>query len=160
MEAFPPLSQVLSKLNVLGISLPAGPVLLDGYGDSPELSEELLTLIRQGKKRAGTSLLWGHEADQEPVPCVGDLQIVLDHHNEPALITRVVSTYIVPYAEVTAEYAAIEGEGDGSLEYWRQAHWAFFSRECEQLGRQPVESMPVVCCVFEVLHILPSPVVA
>jgi uncharacterized protein YhfF len=160
MEAFPPLSQVLSKLNVLGISLPDGPVLLDGYGDSPELSEELLALIRQGKKRAGTSLLWGHEADQEPVPCVGDLQIVLDHHNDPALITRVVSTYIVPYSEVTAEYAEIEGEGDGSLEYWRQAHWAFFSRECEQLGRQPTESMPVVCCVFEVLHILPVPVAA
>ncbi|MCX7207318.1 MAG: ASCH domain-containing protein [Proteobacteria bacterium] len=160
MEAFPPLSQVISKLNAMGIFLPAGPVLLDGYGDSPELSEELLALIRQGKKRAGTSLLWGHEADQEPVPCVGDLQIVLDHHNEPALITRVVSTYIVPYSEVTAEYAAIEGEGDGSLEYWRQAHWAFFSRECEQLGRQPTESMPVVCCVFEVLHILPVPVAA
>ncbi|MBY0445463.1 MAG: ASCH domain-containing protein [Burkholderiales bacterium] len=160
MEAFPPLSQVLSKLNVLGISLPDGPVLLDGYGDSPELSEELLALIRQGKKRAGTSLLWGHEADQEPVPCVGDLQIVLDHHNNPALITRIVNTYIVPYSEITAEYAAIEGEGDGSLEYWRQAHWAFFSRECEQLGRQPTESMPVVCCVFEVLHILPLPVAA
>ncbi|QBC43805.1 ASCH domain-containing protein [Iodobacter fluviatilis] len=160
MEVFPPLAQVLSKLNVLGISLPDGPVLLDGYGDSPELSEELLALIRQGKKRAGTGLLWGHEADQVPVPCVGDLQIVLDHHNEPALITRVVSTYILPYAEVTAEYAAIEGEGDGSLEYWRQAHWAFFARACEQLGRQPAESMPVVCCVFEVLHILPLPVAA
>lgn len=86
--------------------------------------------------------------------------VVLDHHNEPALITRVVSTYIVPYAEVTAEYAAIEGEGDGSLEYWRQAHWGFFARACEQLGRQPAESMPVVCCVFEVLHILPLPVAA
>ncbi|MEJ2795234.1 hypothetical protein WAE56_17645 [Iodobacter sp. LRB] len=38
MEAFPPLSQVLSKLDLLGISLPEGPVFIDGYGDSPELS--------------------------------------------------------------------------------------------------------------------------
>lgn len=65
----------------------------------------------------------------------------------------------MPYNEVTAEYAAIEGEGDGSLEYWRSAHWAFFSRECKRIGREPVETMPVVCSVFELLSILSPPAV-
>jgi uncharacterized protein YhfF len=36
-----------------------------------------------------------------------------------------------------AEYAAIEGDDDGSLEYWRHAHWAFFSRESKRIGRGP-----------------------
>ena len=73
----------------------------------------------------------------------------------PALITRITSVAVVPYAEVTPEYAAIEGEGDGSLAYWRDAHWAFFSRECARIGRAPSEAMPVVCSVFEVLAIVP-----
>jgi uncharacterized protein YhfF len=62
----------------------------------------------------------------------------------------------VPFSGVSAAFAAREGEGDGSLEYWRTAHWAFFSRECRRIGREPIESMPVVCCSFEVLTEVPS----
>lgn len=156
MESLPSVTVVLSKLQALGVVLPSGPVRLDGYGDSAALSEELLHLIRQGRKRAGTSLLWAMEAENEHPPHAGDIEVVLDHRNEPALITRVVEVSVVPYSEVTAEYAAIEGEGDASLEYWRRAHWAFFSRECKRIGREPAESMPVVCSVFELLNVLPS----
>ena len=63
MEPVPLLTTVLSKLRTLGVELPAGPVRLDGYGDSQALSEELLALIREGHKRAGTSLLWTLEAE-------------------------------------------------------------------------------------------------
>ena len=127
---------------------------VDAYGDSPELSEALLTLIRSGQKRAGTGLLWAMAVDGDPLPAVGDIEIVVDHLNAPALITRVTRVSVVPYSEVTPEYAAIEGEGDGSLAYWRDAHWAFFSRECARIGRAPSEAMPVVCSVFEVLAIV------
>ncbi len=156
MPAFPALAAVVTKLQAQGIALPSGPVRLDGYGDSPSLSEELLQLIRQGRKRAGTSLLWAMIAENDALPQVGGIEIVLDHRNEPALVTRITEVSVVPYSEVSAEYAAIEGEGDGSLSYWRQAHWAFFSRECRRIGREPCESMPVVCSVFEVLNVLPS----
>lgn len=156
METFPSVASVLAKLAALKIAVPLGPVRLDSYGDSPALSEELLLLIRERRKRAGTSLLWSCEADVQPIANPGDIEIVLDHHNEPAFVTRITKVSVVPYGEVTAEYAAIEGEGDGSLEYWRTAHWAFFSRECRRIGREPTEAMPVVCCMFEVLHVLPS----
>lgn len=152
----PSLPDVIAEIRALGIEPPAGRLRLDAYGDSPELSQALLALIRQGRKRAGTSLLWAIEAEGETLPCVGDIEIVLDHRGEPALITRITSVEVVPYAAVTAEYAAIEAEGDGSLEYWRRAHWAFFSRECKRIGRQPSEQMPVVCSVFELLHVLPD----
>ena len=49
---------------------------------------------------------------------------------------------------------AIEGEGDGSLAYWCEGHWAFFTRECQRIGRVPVETMPMVCTVFELLAVL------
>lgn len=150
-ETLPPVATVVSTLRARGIDLPPGPVRVDGYGDSPELSASLLALIRQGRKRAGTSLLWAVEAEGETLPEVGQIEIVVDHRNEPALITRITQVQVLPYDQVTAEYAAIEGEGDGSLEYWRDAHWAFFTRECQRIGRESSQTMPVVCCVFELL---------
>jgi predicted acetyltransferase/uncharacterized protein YhfF len=156
LEPLPSIASAIEKLRARGIEIPSGPVRVDSYGDSPELSASLIALIRAGPKRAGTSLLWALEAENEPLPEAGQIEIVVDHRNEPVLITRITRVEVLPYASVTAEYAAIEGEGDGSLEYWREAHWAFFSRECERLGREASESMPVVCSVFEVLIVVPD----
>lgn len=148
------LPSVLARLRALGVELPPGPLRVDGYGDSPELSQSLLALIVAGRKRAGTSLLWALEADHEALPQPGQIEIVVDHRHEPALITRITQVQVLPYDEVTADYAAIEGEGDGSLAFWREAHWAFFSRECRRIGREPAQAMPVVCSVFELLGVV------
>ena len=157
MQPLPSVESLISQLAAQGIVLPQGPVRVDGYGDSAELSKELLDLIKSGRKRAGTGLLWAYEQDHEPIATSGDIEIVVDHRNQPALITRVVSSEIVAFNEVSVEHAAIEGEGDGSLESWRKGHWSFFSRECRRIGRAPTETMPVICNVFEVLHVLPAP---
>jgi len=152
----PSLATVLAKLAARGIAVPPGRVGLDTFGDSPELSRELLALIRDGRKRAGTSLLWAHEHEGEPLPEVGDVDIVVDHEGEPAAVTRVVRVLVVPFEQVDAAYAALEGEGDGSLAHWRAAHWHFFGRECARMGRAPAEDMPVVCCAFELLAVVPE----
>lgn len=151
----PTIAQLVDQLAAADITIPAGRLRVDGYGDSPELSEELLALIRSGPKRAGTGLLWAMEHDGDEMPEVGDVEIVVDHEHRPALLTRIVSVDVVPYNAVTAQYAAIEGEGDGSLEYWRDGHWRFFSRECARIGREPSQDMPVVCSVFELLAVVP-----
>ena len=157
MQPLPPVEAIISELAARGIALPSGPVRVDGYGDSVELSTELLDLIRSGRKRAGTGLLWAYEHDREPIAKSGDIEVVVDHLNRPALVTRIVSSEMLAFNEVSAEYAATEGEGDGSLEYWRKGHWNFFSRECRRIGREPTETMPVICNVFEVLHVVPAP---
>ena len=151
----PPIDTLLAKLAAAGVSVPAGRLRVDGYGDSQDLSEELIELIRSGPKRAGTGLLWAMEHDGDTMPQVGDIEIVIDHRQEPALVTRITRVELVAFSSVEAEYAAIEGEGDGSLEYWRQAHWRFFSRECARIGREPRQDMPVVCSVFELLAAVP-----
>ena len=148
------LESVVADLRSLGVVVPAAPLRLGRYGDSASLSIELLALIRSGRKRAGTSLLWAHEFDGEPLPCVGDIEIVLDHRDRPAIVTRIVDVEIVPFDRVTAAYAAVEGEGDGSLAHWHRAHWSFFTRECRRIGREPLRSVPVVCGIFEVLRIV------
>jgi uncharacterized protein YhfF len=53
---------------------------------------------------------------------------------------------------VSAEFAAAEGEGDGSLAYWRESHSAYFTRECEAAGRVFDESLLIACEKFEVLY--------
>jgi uncharacterized protein YhfF len=152
----PPLDVVLDKLARKGVTLPPGPVVVGAYGDSPELSRELIALILAGRKRAGTGLLWSFEAEGEALPEVGTIEVVIDDEGEPVVIARLTSVEVVPFGEVTEAYAAIEGEGDGSLAYWREGHWAYFSRECARIGRVPSEAMPVVCGVFEVVQVVPT----
>lgn len=156
MDPLPNLEDLSGKLRALGIEMPAGNARVGAFGDSETLSRELLALIRSGKKRGGASLLWAHEAEGEPVPEVGDIEIVVDHRNEPSLVTRIVGVQVLPFIEVGAEFAAREAEGDACLAYWRRAHWAYFSRECRRLGREPDEMMPVVCSSFEVLSVVPE----
>jgi uncharacterized protein YhfF len=151
----PPITALVAKLEAAGVRVPPGRIRADGYGDSAELSRELIDLIRLGPKRAGTGLLWAYEAESEELPQIGDIEIVVDHEYEPALLTRITRVEVVPFDNVTAEYAALEGEGDRSLESWRAGHWRFFSRECARLGREPTQDMPVVCSVFELLASVP-----
>jgi uncharacterized protein YhfF len=40
-----------------------------------------------------------------------------------------VSLGLVRFSEVTEAFARKEGEGDLSLDYWREEHKAFFTRE-------------------------------
>jgi uncharacterized protein YhfF len=142
---------VRRRLAARGITLPEGPLRVDAYGDSAALSQSLIALIRSGRKRAGTSLLWACEHDGDPLPRVGELEVVVDHLDEPVLLTRSTRVHVCAFDAVDAAYAAVEGEGDGSLACWRAGHWAFFTRECTRIGRTPTPQMPVVCCEFEVL---------
>ncbi len=154
MNADPNLGTTIAELKALGIELPAASVSLGSFGDSPELSAELIGLVVQGVKRGTCSLLWAWETEGAPLPRAGEIEIVLDHLDRPALVKRLLKVEIVAYCDVGAEFAALEGEGDLSLAHWRAAHWDFFGRECERIGRTLDETMPLVCETFEVLHIL------
>ncbi|MFN2323458.1 MAG: ASCH domain-containing protein [Trueperaceae bacterium] len=153
----PSLTALLEQLAAAGIEVPPGRVVLDSFGDSAELSRELVGLIRAGRKRAGTSLLWAYAHEGEALPEVGDVGVVLDHEGAPRAVTRVVDVRVVAFDAVDAAYAALEGEGDGSLAHWRTVHWDVFGRECARIGRVPTLDMPVVCCAFELVAVVPDP---
>ena len=70
---------------------------------------------------------------------------------EPVCVIETRDIKIVPFSEVDEDFAATEGEGDGSLAYWQRAHTAFFGRECQRLGREFSLSAPVVCEKFAVV---------
>ncbi len=131
---------------------PTGPVPEAwAFGDHAELADELLALVLAGTKTATASSLWDIEADGDPVPQVGDLSIVLDGAGQPRALIRTTQVRIVPFIDVDAEHARLEGEGDLTLSHWREAHEAFFRRTATG-DRGFDETMPVVCERFEVVH--------
>ena len=62
------------------------------------------------------------------VPRVGDLSIVVDGAGDPRALLRTTEVEVVPFDQVTAEHAAAEAEGDGTLESWRAQHEASWRR--------------------------------
>lgn len=121
------------------------------FDDNERSANELAGLVMAGHKRATTALLWAHEHEQKRLPRPGDLSIVTDFAGNAMCIIETTRVDIVSFDQVSEAYAAIEGEGDGSLAYWRRAHEAFFGRECKRLGRAPDPRMPVVCERFQVV---------
>jgi uncharacterized protein YhfF len=121
------------------------------FGDSEALANELAGLVLPGKKKATAGSVWALEAQGKAPPRPGDLSIVTSWAGEPMCIIKTQSVEIVKFSEVDAQFAAAEGEGDGSLEFWRAAHSAYFGRECARLGLEFSEEMPVVCERFEVV---------
>ncbi len=125
--------------------------LVDQFGDSPELANELGQLIFSGIKTATCSALWEWQAEDEPLPTVGTYTIVLDGEGEPLCIIQTTEVTIRAFDAVDAQFAYDEGEGDRTLEYWRREHWRYFSRVLPNIGKMPTPAMPLVCERFQVV---------
>lgn len=76
---------------------------------------------------------------------------MLDGQGEPLVVYELYEVTIRPYDEVDASFAFEEGEGERSLESWREGHWRFFSRVHGALGIPTDEKMPLVCQRFRVV---------
>jgi uncharacterized protein YhfF len=123
-----------------------------GFGDGGAMADELGALVVAGVKTATASLLWEYEHDGDSLPQVGQYDMVLDGSEQPLCVIQVTEVLICPFEEVEARFAYDEGEGDRSLRYWREVHWDFFSRLCQQIGRAPSLTMPIVGERFKVVY--------
>lgn len=127
-------------------------IVADYFCADEENANICADLILRGEKRASCSMKYWYESGLEPMPQVGNLQVVTDWDGKPTSIIRVTDVSECKFSEVTAEFAAAEGEGDKSLDWWRKAHWDFFAAECEQQGFVPSEDMVLVLETFQVVH--------
>lgn len=115
-------------------------------------SDELAGLVLRGIKTGTASAFPLYEAENEALPKAGDYSVILDSKNEAVCIIKTTKVTIVPFREVSEEHAGKEGEGDGSLEYWRKVHVEFFIKEMSETGKLFHEDMPVVCEEFELVY--------
>jgi len=134
-----------------GAELPTGGYSVWHFCDNESDANELARLARDGVKTATCGLLWSYEAEGETVPQSGDFSVVTDWLGRPICVIQTVEVQVKSFDQVDAAFAYDEGEGDRSYEYWRQAHWRAFTRECQSLGRSPQENMSVVCERFRTI---------
>ncbi len=114
-------------------------------------SDNLVELVKTGKKNATASAVRSYEFEGEELPEIGNLSIVTNWDGEAQFIIRTSKIDIVPFRDVSEEFAAVEGEGDGSLEYWRKVHTEYFSEEFEEMGEEFTEDALTICERFEIV---------
>jgi len=121
------------------------------FGDSASLADELAALVLAGRKRATASLPVEFTSLGQPMPDVGDLAIVTRADGTPLAVIELTEVRQVPFRAVDAAFAADEGEGDGTLAWWRTAHRAYFGRVSSRHGAKFDDAMPVICQRFKVV---------
>lgn len=119
------------------------------FGVNPS---HLADLVINGVKTATTSAYKLYGIDDEPLPQIGDLSIVLNHSNEPQCVIITTHVYLTPYTKISESHAYKEGEGDLSLQYWKKAHHEFFFEEFKLHGLKWSETEIMVCEEFKCLY--------
>ena len=122
------------------------------FGDNPRLADELLALVLEGTKTATASSLAELEAAGEPVPCVGDLSVILDGEGHPRALIRTTEVDHARFGEVDEDFAAREGEDDRTLASWRREHERYYRRVLEGTGTEFSTELPVAFERFELLY--------
>lgn len=96
-------------------------------------ADELASLVLSGKKTATTSSLDLYDKD-ESLPQNGVYDAILDSKDQAVCIIQNDSVEIKNYLDVSEKHAYLEGEGDRSLQYWRNVHNDFFVNEYQLEG--------------------------
>lgn len=116
------------------------------FGDSRELCDRLLGLVRAGVKTASCGALRDYGAGED-MPEVGRRDIALDWDGKPALLIETTEVTIRRFRDVPEAFALAEGEGDFAA--WRQGHIDFFARNG---GFEP--EMELVCERFRLIEVI------
>ncbi len=131
---------------------PENPRVVCGFAGNEDIADELLNLYLSGKKTAGSGLLKDYELAGDPLPKVGNFWIILDSSKKPRCIVKTVRVEFYQFDQVPEQVAIAEGEGDLSLDYWRNAHTDFFSTFLKEWGISDLNKETVVTEFYEVVY--------
>ena len=107
------------------------------FGDVEDywMPEVLVPLILKGEKTATAMAYDSFIAEKAPLPEIdGSYSVLVDANELPVGIIRSTKIEVVPFLEVSADHAYKEGEGDKSLEFWREGHRSFYKEEAKEYG--------------------------
>jgi uncharacterized protein YhfF len=121
------------------------------FGSTPEEADEFLAPVLTGDKTATSALAWEFEAQGKPLPEPGDYNIITDGNNEPVCVLETTQVRVVPFKEVDARFAYDYGEEARTLEWWQRAMYGYYTRVCQQMGKEASPEMLVVCENFQVV---------
>lgn len=122
------------------------------FGDTKEMADELGRLVQVGIKTATSGLAWDFEQSGEVPPVVGNVEIVVDGSGHPLCIIEITEVVTRPFNTVDEAFAFDYGEGDRTLDWWRQEMWDYYAAESQPSGREPSQIMPLICMRFRLLY--------
>ena len=122
------------------------------------VTDEIAELARQGNKRGTCHLQLDFEKNAVPYRFPGDYMVVLNSTLTPLCVIQCRRLEFVAFNQVTDEFAASEGEGDLSYDYWAKVHKRYFVKLLETWGLDWDASINVVCESFETVW--PKPYLA
>ncbi len=123
------------------------------FGDGARVANRLLNLVIEGKKTATSSALELLELENREQPQPEQLSVVTYSDGYPGAIVQTTAVELRPFNQVDNEHARLEGEGDLSLDHWREIHRTVFSRELESRGKSFSDTAPVVCERFQLIDV-------
>lgn len=125
--------------------------VVEHFGDSPELADELLACITHGPKRATAGMVAEFAAAGDPLPRIGEHWVACDGRGTPVVVLRSVELRVGPLSSVDERFAWDEGEGDRTLASWLAGHRAYFRRSCDRIGTDFHDEVEVVFERFRVV---------
>ncbi len=120
------------------------------FGDSPEMADDLLALVMEGKKTATCGALFDYEHDNENPPEEGSYHILTDFAGVPGCLIQMTSVSLTAYSDVAEDFALAEGEG--TYEKWQQDHQDFFTRRAAATGNSFTKDTLLVLERFELIY--------
>lgn len=118
------------------------------FGDNEIDADTSSALVKSEIKKAVSYSLLGLQQRNEPLPKIGNFLVVTNWKGEAQCIVRITAVSLKPFFSINASYAQLEGEGDKSLEHWKNVYWDLYTRELNAFGREPRDSMIIVCQEF------------
>jgi uncharacterized protein YhfF len=147
----PSVEALWTRYRALDPAAPAQTPVAYHFCDNEADAQTCLALVLTGSKRATACSLAELEAAGAPIPATGDFAIVTDWAGVAQAVLRTTAVAIRAFGEVDEAFAAAEGEGDGSLAWWRQAHRAYFTRVLAGSSYAVDDDLLIACEHFEVV---------
>ncbi|WP_018785548.1 ASCH domain-containing protein [Micromonospora sp. CNB394] len=116
-------------------------------GTPGELRTRLNTLVLSGLKTATAGLVQEYDQEGEELEYVGERLVLVDDNDGFVGVVEVTGVEVVRFADVPWDFARAEGEGDRSIEEWREGHDAYWARQ----GTPVTDDTRIVCLRFRLV---------
>jgi len=117
-------------------------------GTPGEMRATLNALVLSGVKTATAGLLTSEYAEEnEELEYAGERLVLVDDQDALAGVVEVTGVEVVRFADVSWDFARSEGEGDRSIEEWREGHRRYWAR----VGFPVDDDSQVVCIRFRLV---------
>lgn len=92
------------------------------FGADPN---KLAALVVAGHKTATCSNFLSYEIENDLLPQIGELSIILDGDGTPVAVIEITNVFVRPFKDIPESFALAEGEG--TYEQWYDGHVEFFT---------------------------------